>query len=480
MSNKIIGREAEIKILEKLTNSNSSEFLAIYGRRRVGKTFLIREYFKSQTVFDFTGSFEAATDLQLRNFFREYSRQTRGRKEISPPKNWSIAFSYLTDYLYSLKKRKKKQVVFIDELPWIDRPKSGFVSALEYFWNQHVSKMDNVILVICGSAASWMHKKILKSKGGLHNRVTQRINLQPFNLHETGLLCKSKKLKLSKYQIIQLYMVMGGIPFYFNELSQGKSAEQLIDEICFTTTGLLSNEYEQLYYSLFKNAKNHISIIEALAKHPNGMIRDELLKKSDLPAGGTFTRTLSDLIESGFVTKYTPFNKKKKSTIYRLIDLYSLFYLKFIKGNVNNNPYNWQKIVTQSSFRAWSGYAYENICMLHSKQILQKLGLSGTFTKTSSWKHKGDDETPGTQIDMLIDRKDGVVNLCEVKFTQNEFIITKSYNTSLRQKSSVFKHVTKTKKAVVTTLITTYPAIRNKYYLEEIHSEVTMDDLFIK
>ncbi|MEN8119853.1 MAG: hypothetical protein ABFS35_05880 [Bacteroidota bacterium] len=302
--------------------------------------------------------------------------------------------------------------------------------------------------------------------------------LQPFNLHETELFCKKKKLKLSKYQIIQLYMVMGGIPFYLNELTQGKSAEQLIDEICFISTGLLSNEYEQLYYSLFKNAKNHISIIEALAAHPNGMLRDELVKKSALPAGGTFSRALEDLLESGFVSQYRPFNKKKKFTTYRLIDLYSLFYLKFIKDNISDTPHTWQKIAGQNSFKAWSGYAYENICMLHKDQVVKKLGLSGTYTEVSSWKHKGDDEIPGTQIDMLIDRKDGVVNLCEVKFTQNEYIISKDYNTNLRRKRSIFEHVTKTKKSIVTTLITTYPATRNKYYLEEVHSEVTMDDLF--
>ncbi len=479
MNNRIIGREREINIFNKLLASDSSDFLAIYGRRRVGKTFLIREHFKTHIKFSFTGAFEEKTNIQLDNFFREYYQRTKGKKETSPPKNWSMAFSYLTDYLYSLKNRKNKIVIFIDELPWLDRPKSGFVSALEFFWNQHVSAMDNVLLIVCGSAASWMQKKLLKAKGGLYNRITQRINLLPFNLHETELFCKNKNLKLSKYQIIQLYMVMGGIPFYLDELSQGKSAEQLIDEICFTSTGLLSNEYEQLYYSLFKNAENHLTIIETLANHPNGILRIELIKKSALSDGGTFTRTIDDLVECGFVSKYSPFNKKKKEAIYKLIDFYSLFYLKFIKNNVTDIPHTWQKIAGQNSFKVWSGYAYENICLLHIKQILMKMGLSGTFTETSSWKYIGDDEVGGAQIDLLIDRKDGIINLCEAKFTQNEFILTKDYNTKLRQKRSIFEHITKTKKSVVTTLITTYPAIRNKYYLEEIHSEITMDDLFV-
>ena len=442
MEIEILGREIEREKMDKLLASSRPEFLAIYGRRRVGKTFLIREHLKSQTVFSFTGSYEAETSNQLQNFYSEYMYRTKGAKETTVPQNWTSAFSYLAEYLYTLQKRKKKIVVFIDELPWLDRPRSGFIQALEYFWNQHASIMNNVLLVVCGSAASWMQNKLIKAKGGLHNRITARIKLMPFNLCETELFCKKRNFKLSKYQIIQLYMVMGGIPFYLNELSQGKSAEQLIDEICFNPIGLLSNEYEQLYYSLFKNAENHHSIIEVLAEHPNGMTRPKLVKGTPLPDGGTFTRTLKDLLESGFVSSYQPFNKKKKDTIYRLTDLYSLFYLKFIKGNVDNNSHSWQKIQSQASFKAWSGYAYENICMLHTNQIINKLGLSGTHTNISSWKHIGNDEIPGAQIDLLIDRKDGVINLCEAKFTQDEFIISKDYNASLRRKRSIFKNVT--------------------------------------
>jgi len=478
MEHPLIGRDREIKIFNKLLNAHSSSFLAIYGRRRVGKTYLIREYFKSHIGFSFTGSFEQATKVQLDHFFREYLSQTKGKKETSLPKNWNVAFEYLADYLYTLGNRKKKTVVFIDELPWLDRPKSGFVAALEYFWNHHVSNMDHIVLVVCGSAASWMQQKLLKAKGGLYNRITHRIKLEPFNLNETERFIKSKKLKLSKYQIIQLYMVMGGIPFYLNELTQGKSAEQLINEICFTKTGLLSDEYDQLYYSLFKKAEKHMAIIEALASKPYGMTRAEIIVKSKLAEGGTINRTLKDLHESGFIAQYLPFNKKKKDTIYKLIDFYSLFYLKFIKNNISDNGLIWQKLAKGSRFKAWSGYAYENICMIHKEQILMKLGLAGTFTQVSSWKHHGNEDFPGAQIDMLIDRKDGIVNLCEVKFTEKEFIISKAYHTQLRQKRAVFEHITKTKKSVVTSLITTYPAIKNKYYLEEIHSEVVMDDLF--
>jgi len=480
MDTRILGRDIEMRIFEKLLNSNEPKFMAMYGRRRVGKTFLIREYFKQHIQFAFTGSFEESTKNQLDNFFGEYITRTKGKKETSKPKNWNTAFAYLADYLYTLKGRKKKTVVFIDELPWLDRPKSGFITALEYFWNQHVSQMDHVILIVCGSAASWMQRKLMKSKGGLHNRITNRIKLEPFTLQETEAFLKYKKIKLSRYHIIQLYMVMGGIPFYLNELTTGKSSEQLINELCFNPTGLLSNEYEQLYYSLFKNADKHMRIIEALAASPNGMNREILINKSKLGDGGILTRAITDLYESGFIVKQLPFNKKKKDTIYKLIDLYSLFYIKFIKGNITKDKNRWQKIANTSSFKAWSGYAYENICILHSEQILFKLGLRGTYTEISSWRFAGNKELSGTQIDMLINRKDGIVNLCEAKFTEKEFIVTKDYSTKLRQRRAIFEHVSKTKKAVVTTLISTFPAIKNEYYFEEINSEVEMEDLFVK
>lgn len=481
MVNTIIGREKELKILDKILDSDKAEFLAVYGRRRVGKTYLIYEYLKKHIVFSFSGSYEEPMKVQIGNFFREYIRFTKGKQETDQPKDWSIAFSYLTDYLYTLKDGyQQKAVVFIDEMPWLDTPKSGFVSALEYFWNQHASKMNHVILIACGSTASWIKKKLLKSKGGLYNRVTRRIKLEPFNLHQTEVFCRHKKFKFSRYQIVQLYMVMGGIPFYLNELSSGKSVTQLIDEICFSSTGLLSEEYEQLYYSLFKNASNHVAIVETLAKYPYGLVRKQLLEKSKLPDGGTFTRTIDDLVESGFILKYQPFQKKQKDSIYRLIDLYSLFYLRFIKGNVSDFGNSWQMRSNDPSFTSWSGYAYENICLLHTSQILKKLGLSGTITQVSSWHHKGNKTMSGAQIDLLINRKDGVINLCEAKYANKEYLITKEYAAKLRRKRAVFEQVTKTKKSVVTTLITTYPAIQNNYYLEEVHSEVEMDDLFVE
>ena len=472
----IVGRKKEIELFDKLLQSEKAEFVTIFGRRRVGKTFLVREYFTDKIVFDFSGAFEADINVQLHNFWNEYKRFTKENSTQSVPKNWTEAFNYLTDYLYKFS--DKKVVVFIDEVPWLDQPKSGFLSALEYFWNQHGSKMKHLLFITCGSAASWIIQNLINAKGGLYNRITQRIELKPFTLQETEQFCLSKNLKYTQYQIIQLYMVMGGVPFYWQAVEQGKSVNQIIDELCFESRGLLSDEFKPLYHSLFKNAENHIAIIEALASRPYGLNRTDLLTITKITNGGTFVRVLENLIDSGFVKALTPFGKKNKDTVFRVIDFYSIFYLKFINGNVSDRENVWQSLAGNSQYKSWTGYAFENICLTHLRSIHAKLGIAGVFTKVDSWRFAGNEEIDGTQIDLIIDRNDGVIHLCEAKFTADEFVITKDYNTKLRHKRVAFQHITKTKKSVVTTLMTTFPAIRNQYYREETHSEISAEDLF--
>ena len=475
----IVGRANELTKLSQIAASGLPEFLVIYGRRRVGKTYLIREFFHRQLVFDFSGSYGADMRNQLGNFFHEYLSRTKGQLKTTPPESWSRAFEYLVDYLKTLDHRTGKMVVFIDELPWLDTPRAGFVPALEYFWNQHLSKMKHVVLVGCGSASSWIIHKLLRAKGGLYNRVTQRIKLSPFTLAETESYCRFRRLQLTRYQLIQIYMAMGGIPHYLKELTPGKSATQLIDQICFSKTGLLREEYLSLYHSLFKNPEHHLTIIETLGAKPNGLTRKNIVDYSKLPDGGTVNRTLEDLEECGFITRFKPYLKKKRDSVYRLTDLYTLFYLKFIQPAKFVGTGAWQALANSSSFRAWSGYAFETICMLHIEQIKVALGIGGVYTEVSAWKFNGNEELPGVQIDLIIDRRDQVINVCEAKFTDKEFSISKAYVADLRRKRSVFAQVTGSKKSVFTTLITTYPALRNKYYWEEVQSEVNMDDLFV-
>jgi uncharacterized protein len=473
----IVGRDKEALKLSKILTSSQSEFLAVYGRRRVGKTFLIRQFYRSEMVFDFTGAKEASKKQQLSNFFSEYLTRTKGKKETKAPASWFEAFQYLANYLLGLKATNTKHVVFIDEMPWIDTPKSDFVSALEYFWNQHASKMDNMLLIACGSASSWIRKKLISARGGLYNRVTQRIKLQPFTLYETELYLKSKGIKLPQYQILELYMTMGGIPFYLNEVEKGMSATQAINAVCFTKEGLLNEEYAQLYYAIFKNAENHVAIIETLAAHPQGLTRTDIAQNAKI-AEGSLSRALEELLESDFIALLSPFQNKKKEAIYKLIDLYTLFYLKFIAPQKPSVQNAWEILSQQSNYTAWSGYAYENICMMHIPQIKNALGIANVQTKQSSWKYRGDSTYPGAQIDLVIDRADQCINLCEAKFTKENFVIDKAYAEKLRIKKAVFKNATNAKSALFTTLISTYPAIQNQYYQEEIVNEVTMDKLF--
>ncbi|MDB5205484.1 MAG: ATPase [Flavisolibacter sp.] len=473
----LIGREPETEIIDRLLQSGRPEFLAVYGRRRVGKTFLIRQYLKSHLVFDFTGTKDGTKEQQLINFFEEYKTRTKGKKEKEFPASWEEAFRYLAGYLKSLPKTTYKRAVFIDEMPWADTPKGGFVPALEFFWNQHASNMNNVLLIACGSSSSWIKKKLIAARGGLYNRVTQRMQLMPFNLHEAEQFLNSLGIRLPRYQVLEIYMAMGGIPFYLKEAAKGKSAAQIIDSSCFTPQGLLQKEYEQLYHSLFNNANQHIAIIEALATKPQGITRTAITTKTRL-SEGTLQRALEELVDCDFISIYQPFANKKKTAIYKLTDLYSLFYLKFIKSNRKGGRGTWQQLSQQSSFTAWSGYAFENICMMHLQQIKKALGIGSVFTTASSWQFIGNDALPGAQIDMIIDRADGVINLCEAKFTLESFAITKSYAAQLRIKKSVFKQATQTKKAVFTTLLTTFPAFKNQYYQSEVDNEISMDSLF--
>jgi uncharacterized protein len=474
---KLVGREEETDKLDRILLSGQAEFLAVYGRRRVGKTFLIRQYLKDNIVFDYTGTKNGTTRQQLANFHEEYVKRAKRTKGVKPPSSWREAFSNLVRYLKTLPKTKSKHVLFIDEMPWVDNPKSGFITSLEFFWNQHASNMDNVLLIACGSASSWIKKKLINARGGLYNRVTQRIKLMPFNLHETELFINALGAKLTRYQIVELYMAMGGIPFYLKEITKGKSATQLIDEICFSPKGLLNAEYAQLYHSLFKNADRHIRIIETLASRPQGMTRLDVAAKTKI-SEASLSRALEELTDCDFISFYEPLINKKKEAIYKLTDLYSLFYLKFIKSNKGRGKGTWKQLSNKSTFTSWSGYAFENICMLHIDQIKKALGISGIFSTTSSWTFKGNKSMPGTQIDMIIDRGDQTVNLCEAKFTKENFVITKNYATQLRLKKSIFKQATQTKKSTLTTLLTTFPALKNQYYHEEIDSEVHMEKLF--
>lgn len=374
-------------------------------------------------------------------------------------------------------KTTKKRVIFFDEVPWMATHKSGFLKGLSYFWNSWAVREPNIVVVLCGSAASWMINKILRNKGGLHNRVTRRVRLQPFTLAETEAYLKSRHVYFDQYQLLQIYMVMGGIPHYLKELKVGKSATQNINRICFSEDGLLRDEFFSLYPALFQHANYHVAIIRALATKQSGMNRNEILEISKLPDGGRITQVLDELYQSGFIAIYPPFGKRKKGQVYRLVDQYSLFYLRFIEKNLQNPP-SWTSLSQTQSYKIWCGYAFENICLKHISNIKKALEIGGIYSTSSSFLKLGTSEEKGAQIDLVIDRSDHVINLVEVKFYNVEFSITKDYAQKLRDKIRVFQENTKTNRQVQLVFITTFGLKYNKHSLGLVHAALGMDIFF--
>lgn len=470
---KIIGRAFEQHKLTEIIESGKAEFVAIYGRRRVGKTFLVKEFFDNKFAFYATGLANSNTKTQLVNFTIFLNKSFN--KEFRAPKNWLEAFSILQTELSHIQGDK---VIFIDELPWLDTKKSDFLTGLEFFWNSWASTQSGLKLFVCGSAASWMINKLIRNKGGLYNRVTQRIKIEPFSLQETEVFLKSKDIYVDRYQILNLYMVMGGIPYYLEQIKKGQSVTQNIENICFEETGLLKSEFQFIFSSLFNNSEKHEQLLRKIYSLGTRATRDNLVKQFQLISGGDLTIKLNELEESGFIKSYAPFGINKTKKIYIISDYYTLFYFKFIEHSGKFESGNWTNRIDDASVNAWMGLAYEQICRDHIKNIKKALGIEGIYSETSTWSKKGDEDSSGAQIDLIIDRKDRVINLCEIKYSINSYEITKAYDLNLRNKIGAFKDSTKTKKAVFMTMITTFGLVKNQYFRSIIQNELTMDNLF--
>jgi AAA+ ATPase superfamily predicted ATPase len=467
----IVGRSAEQEALKQYVESENPEFVAVYGRRRVGKTFLIREYFNNNFTFYLTGLANANKQAQLRNFNAMINQY--GKTPYPLVNTWFDAFEQLI-HLLKYAPAKGKKVIFLDELPWMDTPRSGFITALEHFWNGWASAKPDILLIVCGSATSWMINKLIRNHGGLHNRVTKQLILEPFTLGECEAFYHHKKIVMDRQQIVESYMILGGIPYYLSLIDKGLSLSQNIDKLFFVRTGMLRNEFASLYASLFRHSENHIRVVEALGEKIKGLTREEIIEVSKLQGGG-LSKTLEELEQCGFIRKYQAFDKTSKCMLYQLVDFYSLFYLNFIYRQKNNDPHFWANTNEHAKRRVWSGYAFEMVCLAHIDQIKRKLGISGVLTHIATWRSQH--SIPGAQVDLLIERNDRIINLCEMKYAGGEFIIDRKYYENLRNKRETFIRETQTRKTVHLTLITTYGIKRNEYS-GHIQSEVTMNDLF--
>ncbi len=469
MDMKLVGRIREQEVLTDALTSHRSELVAIYGRRRIGKTYLVRAFFGKQITFSFTGLSKGKRSEQLKSFMlklNEVSAEFIHKK----PRDWLEAFSYFKVYLKGIKETHKKKVVFIDEFPWVDSHKSGFLPAFENFWNDYCTTRSDILVVVCGSAAAYMVKNIINNSAGLSKRVTQTIKLSPFSLGETRDFFRHKGIPMEEYEILKIYMVLGGVAEYLEHVKPGESAVTTIENLCFKPGAYLEDEYNQVFKSLFEERSYHQKIMDALSVgNKKGMAREEILEVLQVSSGGRFSDSLEDLLQSGFLLKYDSFRKKKKTLLFRILDEHCLFHLQFMKPFSGSN---WSQIFQKQEYRTWCGYAFETICLKHAYQV--KKGLKCDQIQSSNYSWSNDK----AQIDLVIDRNDGVITLSEIKFFNDEMSFTQADLDSLRNKENQFRLTTKTKKGIYTGMLTTWGVKPNEYSKAIVSSNLTMHCLF--
>lgn len=482
-----MGRKPEQSQLSDMLTSQQAEFLVLYGRRRVGKSFLIETFFKKKQCqfFHVTGLKDGRLKEQLAEFAKEIGRVFYQGATIASPESWMQALDALTRAMDNAA-GSKKIVLFMDELPWLCTPKSRLIQALDYYWNRHWKNNSRIKLIVCGSSASWIIRKILHHKGGLHNRNTRTMLLRPFHLSETKVYVKALGLRLNDDQLMQIYMCFGGIPYYLNYLTKGKSAAQMIDAMCFQRNGILLHEFDKLFDSLFVHADEYKGLIRLIAQSREGLSRADIEAQNvSSQEGGLLTRRLKELEDASFIQALMPLGNKRKGLYYRVIDEYCYFYLRWIEPVKNtlliqedDNTY-WSSQITSSKYHAWMGYTFESVCYKHAKAVRQGLGVpAGSLV--GGWRHKPrkQDKGSGAQIDLVFDRPDGVVTLCEIKYTGKPFEITKDYAEELKRKMAVYKSVTKTRKQLQWMFIASNGVAENKYFYELVDGVMTLGELF--
>ena len=477
----IIGRKQEIEELNRYCNSGKAEFVAVYGRRRVGKTFLVNEVLGDYTTFRHAGlspydrKRKVSLKDQLQNFY--FSLIRYGLEGINQPKSWMEAF-FLLEQLLERKDNGSRQVVFIDELPWMDTPRSGFLTALEAFWNGWGNAQHNLCLVVCGSATSWMLDNLINNKGGLYGRLTGEIKLSPFTLAECEEFFESRGIKMSRYNITQAYMILGGIPYYLNCFNPSLSLAQNIDALFFNHKAKLGDEFDRLFKSIFDNADECMKIVKTLGRRHAGYTRDEIAKKTGINPNGDFSKMLKALVGSDFLIKYVPFGKSKREEHYKLSDCFCWFWLHFKEFSDHRETDYWQHHQKASEVKSWQGVAFEEVCLQHIYQIKAAMQIAGVASRESAMIIKGSKSTDGMQIDLLIDRADDVVNVCEMKYSKSQFVVTKSYAEKLLKRQNVVENMLQDK-SILLTLIS-FNGIERNNHSEIFTHTITADELFRK
>ncbi len=475
----MIGREKEVRELNRLYDRDRAELVAVYGRRRVGKTYLIDETFAGRITFRHAGLSPAGVDAkgllkaQLDHFYN--SLLLFGMDQASKPGNWLDAFLLLERFLQKADDGSR-QLVFLDELPWLDTPRSGFIQAFEGFWNNWGCHRKNLMVIVCGSASSWMTDSLINNHGGLYNRVTYEIKLSPFTLWECEAFFESSGVRLSRYDIAQSYMIFGGIPYYLGYFDGEFSLAQNVDRILFAKNAKLKDEYDRLFQSVFVNPDAEKALVTFLATRNAGYTRKEIASRLGVSDGGRLTGHLNALIAGDFIVKYIPFGMGKREEHYKVIDPFCLFCQHFLHTAHDRSETFWQENVTAHPVVTWRGFAFENVCFNHIPQIKKALGVAGVITSASAWS-KREDDREGTQIDLLLKRNDNVLNMCEIKFYGGNYTVTRDDYLTLLARQELLVGKVSPRITVRSTLITTYGLTRNEYS-GVFTNVITLDELF--
>ena len=471
----IIGREKEITEFEKYVKSGKPEFIAVYGRRRVGKTFLINQIFHGKMAFSMTGVLEGNFDEQVDAFLD--AMDLYGFEVKERPATWMRAFTLLRKALQPKVETGDECIVFLDEIPSFDTHGSGFAKALGHFWNSWASLYNNMKLIVCGSATTWMIKNIIDSHGGLHDRITHEMKLLPFTLKETEQYLVNNGFHWSRLSIVQSYMMFGGVAYYLSLLDSSLSLTQNIDNLYFDTNGSLRREYKRLFKTLFRSPEPYTEIVELLARHKKGVTRAELIQKLNKDSGGNLSELLDNLLECGLVRKYKVREKKavkSKGSIYQLVDMFSLFHIHFADKSGSDSHY-WANHLGTPETNTWLGLAYERVCLLHVGQIKETLHIDTIASEQYSWRSK--ESTPAAQIDLIIDRADDVVNVCEIKYSGKEYSLSEEESKKMAYRLGTFRRETGTRQSLYLTLITAAPLAENACS-DDIPVKLDMNALF--
>ncbi len=474
---RLIGRVDECRRLERCLERPEAQLIIVKGRRRVGKTFLVNHFFENGFDFKLTGEYKATKADQLENFVMELNRRTHSVQKA--PTGWKEAFEMLRAYLSALPSGEK-HVVFFDEMPWMDTPKSGFLKAFEYFWNDFGSSMDHLVFIVCGSLTSWITEKIERNKGGLFNRKTCSLSLRPFSLRETAEYLQMIGIDWSEYDIAQCYMILGGIPYYLSFLNPAETLNENVDSLFFRKNAELADEFDNLFKTLYAGSGDYALIVTLLSQKRYGLTLAEIARKGKLTLNGNLSKKISDLLLSGFVCANPLYGQKKKDIRYQLSDYFSLFYCRFVREHYGTDERFWSHTNDNPSRYTWAGLTFELLCRDHADQIRQKLGISGVLAEISSWRTRASEESEedaGAQIDMVIDRRDRIISLCEIKYSLHEFEINKACDMNLRNKIEAFRRETGTCKTLQLIMITTYGIKKNKYS-NIVSGQVVLEDLF--